>query len=310
MAAKEQPPADPRTWAPYNDIPADEPQAADRDGEPEMDVTPVVPRGSDREQAVTPLPAAVAGLRYLAFLAGLTLLLGLFERSDLLTPARLYALIAVIVLVTVGGFGMALWQASPSRRGVLTPSYYVVPVMAVVVAAAASGLVSDWRYHAGSQALMAAAIFGMTYVTVDRLRGRRRSFLDLLQDVALIVVVLAAYVVILAGIGDIVLRLGLVFLVTFVAAYENLSRASSSHARAVVGGVIVAQVVTAIAFALISQQFLDVVRLGPILLVAWYVNRGMGYHVLEGTMSVGIFVEYAVGAVVCAALVATALTSR
>ena len=192
----------------------------------------------------------------------------------------------------------------------LTPSYYVVPVMAVVVAAAASGLVSDWRYHAGSQALMAGGIFAVSYVTVARFAGRRRAALDLLQDIALIVVVLAAYVVILAGIGDIVLRLGLVFAVSLLATYENLSRASSSHARAVVGGVIVAQVVTAIAFALISQQFLDVVRLGPILLVAWYVNRGMGYHVLEGTMSVGIFVEYAVGAVVCAALVATALAAH
>jgi len=310
MAAKEQPPADPRTWAPYNHIAADEPQVANRDDELEMEVTPVVPRGSDRDQAATPTPATVAGLRYLAFLAGLTLLLGLFERSDLLTQVRLYALIAVVALVTVAGLGMALWQASPSRRIALTPSYYLVPLMAVAVAAAASALVSDWRYHAGSQVLMAAAIFGATYVTVGRLRGLRRSFLDLLQDVALIVVVLAAYVVILAGIGDIVLRLGLVFLVSFVAAYENLSRASSNHGRSIVGGVIVAQVVTSIAFALISQQFLDVVRLGPILLVAWYVNRGMAYHVLEGTMSVGIFVEYAIGAVVCGALVATALTSH
>jgi hypothetical protein len=192
----------------------------------------------------------------------------------------------------------------------LTPSYYLVPVMAVIIAGAISALVSDWRYHAASQALMAGAIFAVSYVTVGRLVGRRRAALDLLQDITLIVVVLAAYVVILAAINDISLRLGLIFLVSLLATYENLSRASSSHARAVVGGVIVGQVVTAITFALISQQFLDVVRLGPILLVAWYVNRGMGYHLLEGTMSVSIFVEYAVGAVVCAALVATALMAR
>ncbi|MDQ6919962.1 MAG: hypothetical protein M3Z98_11445 [Candidatus Dormibacteraeota bacterium] len=250
------------------------------------------------------------GPRFLAYVAGLVLLLGLFERSDLLTPAGLVGLMAAMALVTIGSFGLALRQASENRLAALTPSYYLIPLMAVVVAGAVSALVSDWRLHAGSQAAMAAAIFVVSFVTVARLRGQRQAWYDLLQDVALLVVVLVSYVVILAGINDILLRLTLIFAVSLVAAYENLSRATSSHGRALVGGVIVAQLVTGLAFALISQQFLDVVRLGPLLLVAWYVNRGMSYHVLEGTMSIGVFVEYVIGAVVCAVLVATALTAR
>lgn len=300
MAEKERQSADPRsdphTWAPHTEIAPDEPQAP-------------------QSVVVIDDPAIVAarpnmGPRFLAFLAGLVLLLGLAERSDMLTPLALYGLVAVMAVVTIAGFGLALRQASERRWTALTPSFYLLPLMALVVAGAVSALVSDWRLHAASQAVMAVAIFAVTFVTVERFRGQRRAGYDLVQDTALIGTVLVSYVVILAGITDIVARLGLIFLVSLVAAYENLSRASSSHSRAIVGGVVTAQVVTTVAFALISQQFLDVVRLGPLLLVAWYVNRGLIYHVLEGSMSVQVFIEYVIGAVVCAVLVATALMAR
>jgi hypothetical protein len=219
-------------------------------------------------------------------------------------------LVGAMALFTAAGFGVALWQTPGAHQSPLTASNYLVPVMAVVVAGAVSLLVNDWRLHVGSQVLMAVAIFSATYVTLERFRGRRRPGHDFLQDAALILVLLGAYVAILAGVTDIFTRLALIFAVTFVAAYENLSRAAPGHGRPLVGGVIVAQVVTAVAFGLISYQFLDVARLGTILLVAWYVNRGMGYHMLEGTMSPGIFIEYLIGAVVCVALVATAILTH
>jgi hypothetical protein len=300
MAEKERPRADsladPHTWAPHTDIAPDEPQA------PQSVVV------IDEPGIVAAHPTI--GPRFLAYLAGMVLLLGLFERSDLLTTGGLVGLVTAMAVVTVAGFGLAIHQASEERWTALTPSFYLTPLLAVLVAAAVSALVSDWRIHAGSQAAMGAAIFAVSFVTVERFRGQRRAGYDLLQDTALIAVVLVAFVVILAGINDIVLRLSLVFVVSMVSAYENLSRASTSHSRAIVGGVVTAQVVTTVAFALISQQFLDVARLGPLLLVAWYVNRGLIYHVLEGTMSVGVFVEYAIGAAVCAVLVATALMAR
>jgi hypothetical protein len=77
-----------------------------------------------------------------------------------------------------------------------------------------------------------------------------------------------------------------------------------------VGGMLVSLAATAIAFGLISAQFLDISRLGSILLVAWYVNTGMVFYMLEGTMTREIFVEYMVGVVICAGLVATALLTH
>jgi hypothetical protein len=311
MAAKEPPPADPRSWAPYAD--ADE-RAVRRQEEralrrQEEHAVREDEQAVRQEEATLPSPGLL-GPRYLAYLAGLVVLVGLFERSDLLKPVGIYALVAATALLTAAGVGLALRLVPEPAESPLAASHYLVPVMAVVVGGAVSVLVNDWRLHVGSQVLMGAAIFSASYVTLERFRSRRRPGHDFLQDAALILVLLGAYVAILAGVTSLSLRLFLIFMTTLVAAYENLARASSNYGRALVGGVIVAQVVTAIAFGLISYQLLDVARLATILLVAWYVNRGMGYHVLEGTMAPGIFVEYAVGAVVCVALIATAILTH
>jgi hypothetical protein len=262
---------------------------------------------AEKEQAQ---PSGTLGPRYLAYVAGLLLVLGLFERSDILPATGIYVLVGAMAVVTVLAFGIALRATASDRESAMAAGHYVVPAMAVVVAGAVSVLVADWRMHLGGQLLMAIAIFAATYVTLERFRGRRRPGHDFLQDAALILVLLGAYMAVLAGVNSIALRLLLVFVATLAAAYENLARATKVSNRALVGAVIVAQVVTAIAFGLISYQFLDVTRLATILMVAWYVNRGLGYHVLEGTMSPGIFVEYAIGALVCVALVATAILTH
>jgi hypothetical protein len=50
--------------------------------------------------------------------------------------------------------------------------------------------------------------------------------------------------------------------------------------------------------------------LATILLVAWYVNTGMVFYLLEGTMTRNVFIEYLVGVVLCSALVATAILTH
>jgi hypothetical protein len=179
-----------------------------------------------------------------------------------------------------------------------------------VVAAAVSLQVVDWRLHIADQLLMAVAIFGSTYVTVERVRGRRRPGHEFLENAALILVLLGAYVALLAGVPSLGLRVGLIFLASFMASYIQLSGVASEQGRAVVGGFIVSLVATAIGFGLISAQFLDLGRLATILLVAWYVNTGMVFYLLEGTMTRNVFLEYLVGIVICVGLVATAILTH
>jgi hypothetical protein len=259
------------------------------------------------EAAVERNPLATA--RFLAYLAGGLLLLGLFEPSDLLPSQAVILLVALMLLVVAAGLSAAIQQAA-GAAAVFFAGHYLLPAMAVVVAAAVSLQVVDWRLHVADQVLMAAAIFGSTYVTVERVRGRRRPGHEFLDNAALILVLLGAYLALLAGVPSLGLRVGLIFLASFIASYIQLSGVASEQGRALAGAFIVSLVATAIGFGLISAQFLDLGRLATILLVAWYVNTGMVFYLLEGTMTRNVFVEYMIGVVVCVGLVATAILTH
>jgi hypothetical protein len=250
------------------------------------------------------------GPRYLAYLAALALLVGLFERWDLLGGAQVLAVVVGVMLLTVAGSALALKRARSPRESAGLVLHYLVPLMAVAVAAAVSYLIQDWRLHVASQLMMAIAVFASTYVTLERFLGRERPGHEFLMNAAIILILLGAYLSILVGAPSVPLRLFAIFVGTALAAYELLGRVTSEQTRAAVASLIVAQIVTTVAFAMISLQFVDNSRLAGILLVAWYVNRDLARHLFEGTLTRNILAEYSVGLVLVAALIGSALLSR
>ncbi|MFN2466262.1 MAG: hypothetical protein ABR598_08375 [Candidatus Dormibacteria bacterium] len=250
------------------------------------------------------------GARYLAHLAALALLLGLFERWDLLGPIQVTALVVIVMVVTAVGSALAFAGVGSGRDSARAPLHYLVPLMAVAVAAAVSYLIQDWRLHLASQAMMAVAIFASSYVTLERFLGRERPGHEFLMNAAVILVLLGGYISVLVATSSLLIRLVAIFVGTGLAAYELLGRVAQEQARAVVGSLFVAQLVTIVAFALVSVQFVDNSRLAGILLVAWYVNRDLTRHLFEGTLTRNILAEYSVGLVLAAALIGSALLSR
>ncbi|HEV1997559.1 MAG TPA: hypothetical protein VGR61_05450 [Candidatus Dormibacteraeota bacterium] len=250
------------------------------------------------------------GPRFLAYLATLALLVGLFERWDLLGGAAVLAVVVGVMVFTVAGFSLALRRAGSATESAGLLMHYLVPLMAVAVAAAVSYLIQDWRFHLASQGMMGIAIMASSYVTLERFLGRERPGHEFLMNAAAILILLGAYLSILVGTTSVPLRLAAVFAGTGLAAYELLGRVAAEQARAIVASLIVAQIVTTVAFAMISLQFVDNSRLAGILLVAWYVNRDLARHLFEGTLTRNILAEYSVGLVLIAALIASALLSR
>lgn len=238
------------------------------------------------------------------------MLVGLFERWDLLGAAQLVAVVVGIMVLTVVGFSLALSRARSSRESTGQVLANLVPLMAVAVAAAVSYLIQDWRLHVASQSMMGITIFASSYVTLERFRGRERPGHEFLMNAAMILLLLGAYVSILVGVTSVPLRLVAIFASAGLAAYELLGRVSAEQVRAVVASLIVAQIVTTVAFAMISLQFVDISRLAGILLVTWYVNRDLARHLFEGTLTRSILAEYSVGLVLAGGLIATALLSR
>jgi hypothetical protein len=175
--------------------------------------------------------------------------------------------------------------------------------MAVVVAAAVSYLIQDWRLHLASQVLMGVAIFASSYVTLERFCGRERPGHEFLMNAAVILILLGGYLAILVGTTTLTVRLVAIFVGTGLAAYELLGRVAQEQARAVVAALFVA-------FAMFSVGFVDNSRLAGILLVSWYVNRDLARHLFEGTLTRNILAEYSIGLVLVAALIGSALLSR
>jgi hypothetical protein len=255
--------------------------------------------------------AAPASPRYVVYLGFALLLLGLFERSELLpVPAGLAAFTAGVLVVALLGLLAAFRQAGAGSAQALRPQHYLVPALAVLTAAAISYEAPDWRLHALSQLAMGAAVATSGYVTLEGVIGRVRPGQEFLHDAAVIIVLLGAYLAILNGVPGIAGRVALVALVAFLAAYESFNEAVPGDLRAALFGLIVAQVVGTLGFALISFQSIDAGRMAAVLLIAWYANRGIGYNLLKNSLTGGIFVEYAVAAVLCAGLVVSALMTR
>jgi len=250
------------------------------------------------------------GPRYLAYLAILVALLGIFERWDFLAGPAVLALVVGLMLLTTAGSGLALRDARSTHQSAAQPLHYVIPLMAIVVAAAVSYLIQDWRLHLGTQVLMGVAVFSSTYVTLERFFDRQRPGHEFLMNAAVILILLGGYLATLVGTTAVPVRLGVVFIGTALAAYELLGRVAPEQARAVVAALFVAQLVTMVAFAMLAVQFVDNSRLAGILLVTWYVNRDLARHLFEGTLTGSILAEYSIGLVLVAALIGSALLSR
>ena len=274
-----------------------------------------------RAQALPEAPAASVvishelGARQLRYLAGLVVLLALFESSEL-PGGRGVVLVALLAgAVAVGGLAVAFRAASesgpptPALRWV-APIHYLVPVLSVGVAAAFAFVIGDWRLALLAQALMGGAVFASSYVTVQGFLGRSRPGHEFLHDAAVIFLLLGSFLAIYLGAQGVVARLVLVLVITFLAAYESFLPVGKGDAEAIFYSQSVAVVTTAIAFALTYTGLLPPPQVAVILMLVWYVERGLIVHFVSASLTRNVLREYALLGLVAIALIANALINR
>jgi hypothetical protein len=239
------------------------------------------------------------------------LAISMLESSDLVDVRGATGIAVLCALVAIAGVALALQHAAVVGEGNWTsPSNFVVPAMAVGVGAGVGAVVHDWRFTAVVQTFMAGAIYASGYVTLERFVGRERPGHEFLHDGALIVVLLGAFFAILAGVPSLFAKMVLIFVVTFLAAYESFFTVVRGEQESIFYSQTVAVVTTAIAFGLVYAGILGEGYVAVILLLVWYVERGVIAHVLSRTMTRSIVGEYAVMAFICIILVANALLNH
>jgi hypothetical protein len=260
--------------------------------------TPPIPA-----ERLAPATGAVKSERDRSFLifAGVVLVaIALGFKSELLGQGQVWALALALVVV-----------AAPALLGYLrgTEEFprieHYIPVALGATTLAGLSLLPDvelWKY------LLLTAMFGTGFILAARLdylrlRNEEKRGHVVLQEAILILALAGAYLVVVALHFNAILQLLWIFTITFMASYRSFRINGSSIAprRAFIFSLFVAQVVTFLAWAITALSIYLVVNEGifaVMLLLAWYINRGLVRHTVEDSFTRNVVLEYGAFAVV------------
>ena len=159
-----------------------------------------------------------------------------------------------------------------------------------------------WKY------LILTAVFGTGFIIAARLDylrlrdAEKRGHL-FLQEAILVLVLAGAYLVVVTLPFNPILKLLWIFTITFFASYRSfrINGVSIPPRRAFIFAIFVAQVVTFLAWAITALSLYLVVSegwFGAMLLIAWYINRGLVRHTVEDSFTRNVVLEYGAFAIV------------
>jgi hypothetical protein len=260
--------------------------------------TPPIPA-----ERLTPATSTVKSERDRSFLifAGVVLVaIALGFKSELLGQGQVWALALALMVI-----------AAPALLGYLrgTEDFprieHYIPVALGATTLAGLSLLPDvelWKY------LALTAMFGTGFILAARLdylrlRDEEKRGHVVIQEAILILALAGAYLVVVALHFNAILQLLWIFTITFMASYRSFRINGSAIAprRAFIFALFVAQVVTFLAWAVTALSIYLVVNEGifaVMLLLAWYINRGLVRHTVEDSFTRNVVLEYGAFAVV------------
>jgi len=237
---------------------------------------------------------------FLIFAGVVLVAIALGFKSELLGQGQVWALALGLVVVS-----------APALLGYLrgTEEFprieHYIPVALGATTLAGLSLLPDvelWKY------LVLAGVFGTGFILAARLdylrlRNEEKRGHVVLQEAILILALAGAYLVVVALHFNAILQLLWIFTITFMASYRSFRINGSAIAprRAFIFALFVAQVVTFLAWAVTALSIYLVVNEGifaVMLLLAWYINRGLVRHTVEDSFTRNVVLEYGAFAVV------------
>jgi hypothetical protein len=254
-------------------------------------------------EKVAPTDSAAKAERDRSFLifAGIVLAaIALGFKSDLLGPGQVWALALGLVVL-----------ASPAVLGYLRGTqefprieHYIPVALGAITLAGLTQFpdVTLWKYA------VATAAFGAGFIIAARLdylrlRDQEKRGHIVLQELMLVVVVFGAYLVVVTLHFNIIFELLSIFSITFLASYRSfrINGTGIAPRRAFIFALFVGQVVTFLAWAINALALYLVIYEGwfaVVLLIAWYINRGLVRHTVEDSFNRNVVLEYGAFALV------------
>ena len=237
--------------------------------------------------------------RFLVFAAVVLVALSLGFKSELIDPGHAWWLAAGLVLVAVPVL-LAYLRVDPGPR-LPAIEHYVPAVLGALTVAGLSLLVPDlWKFA------LVAALFGVGFAVSARLDYLRLTAVPkrghaFVQEAILAGALIGGFVAVLSSPFGLLLKLAWIFALSALAAFRSfrVSGEPIPARRAFLFSLLVAQVVAFFAFA-VSVYIASLAEgiFAVMLLLAWYINRGVMRHTAEESLTRNVVVEYGLFVVV------------
>ena len=236
--------------------------------------------------------------RFLIFVGAVLVALALGFKSELVPTSEVWWL--SLGLVAVAAPALFAYLRGLDRRVALE---HFIPVgIGALVVAGLSLLMSEWWKFA-----LACGAFGLGfYVAAQldylKLRGRDIALDVVVQEALLAVPLAVAFLVVLAAPFPLALQIFCIAALAFLAAYRSflvLGKPLSAR-RAFLLAFFVGQVVGLAAWAM--NLHFEEGAFAVMLLLIWYINRGIFRHVFEDTLTRQVLIEYGAFALLLAYL--------
>ena len=260
-----------------------------------------VPPPNDDHVPMLTLGSAVGARdrRFLVFAGVILVAVSLGFKSELVDPGHAWWLAAGLVVIAVPAILAYLRVDAGPRLPAI--EHYVPAVLGAVAVAGLSLILPElWKFA------LAAAVFGAGFAISARLDYLRLSSSPkrghgFVQEAILAGALIGGFIAVLSSPFGVLLKLGWIFALSALAAFRSLRVSGDPIAprRAFLFSLLVAQVVTFFAFA-VSVYISSLAEgiFAVMLLLAWYINRGVMRHTAEESLNRNVVVEYGLFAVV------------
>ncbi|MDQ6691998.1 MAG: hypothetical protein M3Z13_04435 [Candidatus Dormibacteraeota bacterium] len=259
------------------------------------------PPNDDHVRAAGIVDRRLRDKRFLVFGALVLFSLALGLKSELVSPAAVWwlaaGLVAVCSPVIVAYLRPAEVAAQSGPHQGIRPAleHFVPALLGAVAVAGLSLVVRQWWVWT-----LAVAAFGAGFAVAARLdylglhEPAKRGH-HFLQEAILSAALAGAFLAVLGSPFNPVLKLAWIFILAALAAYRSFRVSGTPMAprRGLLFALLVAQVATFFSWAIFSYAAAAPEGVfAAMLLLAWYINRGVIRHAAEETLNRNVLVEY------------------